>query len=146
VIFGGNHFADKLPPSACWLVWDKIYGLETDKRELGFCDSADCELAWTNLSGVARIIRCKWTGMMKDTERNQRRVHPTQKPIEVMKRIILAYAEKGDLILDPYAGSFTTLVAAKELEYRAVGIEISKEYCEIGITRLRQEVIKFKEN
>ena len=64
VLFGGNHFSAMLPPSPSWIIWDKLDGL-TSKREIGFNDSADAELAWTNLGGPARILRQRWMGAMK---------------------------------------------------------------------------------
>ena len=65
--------------------------------------------------------------------------HPTQKPTAVLSTII--QANVGDLILDPYMGSGTTLRAAKDLGRKAVGIEIDERYCEIAANRCRQEVL-----
>ncbi len=63
IIWGANHFCDKLPGSPSWLVWDK-------RASSGHCnDFADCEMAWTNLGGVARVFRHHWDGMMKSSER-----------------------------------------------------------------------------
>jgi len=81
VLFGANHFADKLPSASKWLVWDKRKGFTKN-------DFADCELAWTNIGGVARLINHYWNGMMRDSEKGIPRVHPTQKPIEVMRWVI----------------------------------------------------------
>lgn len=73
VIWGGNYFG--LPASSKWLVWDK--------QNSG--DFADCELAWTNLPGAVRIFRHMWNGMLRASERDAKRVHPTQKPILLME-------------------------------------------------------------
>ena len=64
-------------------------------------------------------------------------IHPTEKPVELMRQIIVANV--GDIVLDPFAGSGTTLVAAKQLGRKYIGIEISPEYCKIAEDRLRQE-------
>ena len=131
IIFGGNYYA--MPPSACWLVWDKhITG-----------DFADCELAWTNLPGAVRKIDYLWNGCMK--KRPEQRWHPTQKPLDVMKWCI-AQADtklknKIATILDPFTGSGTTLRAAKDMSRKAIGIEREEQYCEVVANRLRQEVL-----
>ena len=62
--------------------------------------------------------------------------HPTQKPIALLERIIKASSNKGDLILDPFSGTFTTSFVAKQHGRRSVGIEIEEEYVKIGLRRL----------
>jgi site-specific DNA-methyltransferase (adenine-specific) len=69
---------------------------------------------------------------------NNRTNHPTQKPVMVINYLQNAITTNGDLILDPFMGSGTTLVAAQNGGRRAVGIEISEEYCKIAVERLRQ--------
>lgn len=69
------------------------------------------------------------------------KVHPTQKPIELFRRLIAASTNEGDTILDPFMGSGTTLVAAKYLNRNATGIEISPKYCEIARKRLSQQML-----
>ena len=139
-LFGANHYADKLPPSPSWVVWDKVDGLSSS-REVGFNDNADAELAWTNLGGPARILRHRWMGMLKASEQGDRRVHPTQKPLSLMAQIVSHYAESLWVIADPYMGSGTTLRAAKDLGRRAIGIEIDERYCEIAARRCSQETL-----
>jgi hypothetical protein len=65
-----------LPPSKCWLVWDKLRG------DTNF---ADCELAWTNLKKSVRRIAYKWNGFLVEPTSKDVRVHPTQKPLAVMR-------------------------------------------------------------
>jgi site-specific DNA-methyltransferase (adenine-specific) len=67
--------------------------------------------------------------------------HPTTKPLQLMKRLILDFTDPDDLILDPFMGSGTTVLAAKEMGRRAIGIEIEEKYCEIAVKRLRQEIL-----
>jgi len=69
------------------------------------------------------------------------RHHPTQKPLDLIKWIISYYSNEGDLILDPFMGSWTTARACKDLGRDFIGFELSEEYCKIGEQRLRQEVM-----
>jgi site-specific DNA-methyltransferase (adenine-specific) len=123
VVWGGNYFA--LPPSRGWLVWTK--------PERNFSLS-EAELAWTTRDAVIRV----WDGVRSDVGRE----HPTQKPLGLMSWC-LSFFPKADTILDPFMGSGTTLVAAKNLGRRAIGIEIEERYCEIAAKRLGQEVFDF---
>lgn len=134
IIFGGNYYSDILTANSCWLVWDK---------ENGENDFADCELAWTNLKQAVRIKRHRWNGMLR--KGNEERKHPTQKPLDLMKWCILKADKDGtcETILDPFMGSGTTLVAAKNLNRKSIGIEIEEKYCEIAAKRLSQEVLNF---
>lgn len=138
ILFGANYYADKLPPRGGWLVWDKIDGLKSS-REIGFNDNADAELAWTNLSGPPRICRHRWNGVMKASEKDKKRVHPTQKPIAVMDWCIQRAKHDAGLICDPYMGSGSTLIAARRRYLPAVGIELSEDYCRIAAERLTAE-------
>lgn len=132
VIWGGNYF--KLPTSSCWLVWDKVNG-DTD--------FADCELAWTDRDSAVRMFRWQWHGMLQqDMGRKEKRVHPTQKPLALMKWCISLFPN-AKTVLDPYLGSGTTLVAAKALGMAGIGIEQHEPYCEIAAKRLSQEVFDF---
>jgi len=134
VLFGGNYYA--LPPATCWLVWDKDNGEN---------DFADCELAWTNLPKAVRRLRWKWHGMLQqDMSNKEVREHPTQKPLKLIQWC-LKWSKTTGLILDPFMGSGTTLVAAKNLGRRAIGIEIEPKYCEIAVQRLAQKVMDFGE-
>ena len=67
--------------------------------------------------------------------------HPTQKPVDLMKRLIMCNV--GELVLDPFLGSGTTLVACKELKRNGIGIEISEKYCEIAKKRLQNTQVPF---
>lgn len=131
IIFGGNYYG--LPPSSCWLVWDK---------DNGHTDFADCELAWTNLRKAVRKLTYRWAGMLQQPgRRKELRDHPTQKPEPVMVWAIGHAPPNVKTILDPFMGSGTTLVAAKRLGRQCVGIEREERYCEIAAKRLSQEAL-----
>ncbi len=133
IVWGGNYF--QLPPSPCWLVWDKDNGTN------GY---ADCELAWTNLNKAVRRLRHRWMGMPQEGSgtRKEPRVHPTQKPVPVMRWCLSLAPDDGGPICDPFMGSGTTLRAAKDLGRQAIGIEIEERYCEIAAKRLAQGVLE----
>ena len=134
ILWGGNYFADKLPPSSGWIVWDKLRPHDLDQ--------ATAELAWTNLVKGVRVFRHLWNGMMKASD--DELVHPTQKPEALMRWVLsLRWVDPAWVILDPFMGSGTTLVAAKQLGRKAIGIEIEEHYCEIAAKRLAQEVLDF---
>lgn len=135
ILWGANHYAHLLPPAAGWLVWDKRVGV-------GVNDQSDCELAWSNVGATARMFWHMWNGFARQSERDTPRVHPTQKPVALMRWCIeRAALAAGSLILDPYMGSGSTLRAAKDLGHRAIGIEIEERYCEAAAKRLMQEAL-----
>jgi site-specific DNA-methyltransferase (adenine-specific) len=132
VLFGANYYADRLPPRGTWYVWDKRDGMTSN-------DQADCELAWVSgASGtVPRLFHHRWNGMLKASERDQRRVHPTQKPVALMRWVIRNLRLPPDsLILDPYCGSGSTGCAAVLEGHRFIGIECEAAYVEIARRRL----------
>ena len=97
-------------------------------------DFADGELVWTSLDAVVREFTLPNKG-----GKNQ---HPTQKPVKLMGWCI-GLIDDPQSILDPFMGSGTTLRAAKDLNRKAIGIEIEEKYCEIAANRMSQEVLNF---
>jgi site-specific DNA-methyltransferase (adenine-specific) len=125
IIWGGNYFADCLPPTMKWLVWDKGQRI----------NQSDGELAYTSESGALRICTMNRVELLLDGTN-----HPTQKPEKLMRWCI---EQAGDVqtILDPFAGSGTTGRAAKDLGKTAVLIEREERFCEIAARRLSQDVL-----
>jgi site-specific DNA-methyltransferase (adenine-specific) len=126
ILWGANHYSDRLPSSASWLVWDKRDGMASNSF-------ADCEMAWSNLKGPARLKRYLWNGICRAGEKAPR-VHPTQKPIEVMTWCVSLMTKP--LILDPYMGSGTTGIAALKLGRKFIGIEIEPSHFDIACKRI----------
>lgn len=130
ILWGANHYADKLPPTDRWLIWDK-------RRGTGSNDFADCEMAWSNIKGPARVLPHMWNGGIRDSERGIPRVHKTQKAIAVMEWC-LGFIPDDAVVLEPYLGSGTTLVACAKLGRKGIGIEIDPDYFDIACKRVEE--------
>jgi len=122
VIWGGNYFAEMLPPAAGWLVWDKGQRIS----------QSDGELAYSNQGGAIRIIEQNRVALMIEGAQ-----HPTQKPIAVMVRSV-KHVRDAETILDPFMGSGTTLVACAKLGRKGIGIELDPEYFQIACERVQK--------
>ncbi len=137
-LWGANNYASKLPDSYGWLVWDKLNGITP-------VDFSDCELAWTTNKGALRMKRLYWYGALKQTERNETRIHPTQKPISLMSWCIdRLKVEKGETVLDPYMGSGSLGIACLLKGINYIGIELDPEFLESGTNRIKRRLKKFK--
>jgi site-specific DNA-methyltransferase (adenine-specific) len=135
VAFGATCYPSQLPHRGRWICWDKRVDPDCD-RMLG----APFEMAWTNAtSGFDRIYRIMHGGVV-NANGGGKRVHPTEKPVDLMRRIIRDYPP-ARLVLDPFMGSGTTLRAAKDMGRQAIGIEIDEYYCELAAQRLEQGVL-----
>jgi DNA modification methylase len=128
-LWGANYYADKLPVSSRWLVWDKRNGIPSN-------DQADCELAWTNQNGVARLMTRYWNGAQAK-EKYEDRTHPNQKPVSLMIWCmeVLGIPETAT-IFDPYAGSATTAIACLRTGRNFIGCEIDPGYFAIAQQRI----------
>lgn len=129
VLWGGNAYADKLPPSYGWLVWDKS---PNGVRE-GFVYS-HAEMAWTNVIGRVQKFSLEWNAGARDGEPF---LHPTQKSTALM-RWCLSFMPAGCTVLDPFCGSGTTGVACMQTGRRFIGIEIDAGYCDIARRRIAE--------
>lgn len=69
------------------------------------------------------------------------KTHPAEKPVGICNKLIRVSCPPAGTILDPFMGSGTTLVAAKQLGRKCIGVEIEKKYCDIAIERLRQGIL-----
>lgn len=129
VWFGANYYCHFLPMTNNWLVWDKRVDDKMSDTQ------SDCELAWvkTNKSSV-RIFRHLWKGFNKDSERNQPRVHPTQKPIALSEWAFSNYGNPK-VVLDVFLGSGSTLIACEKTNRKCYGMEIDPHYCDVIVKR-----------
>ena len=134
IIFGGNYFTDFLSPSGSWIIWHKK---GNDKTHF-----SDCEMAWVSFGNKIRLFKYDWVGFgyLNNKER-EKKVHPTHKPTKLGEWILDNYAEKGDLIFDPFSGGGSFLVSCKRRGFEFVGCEINSGYVEIANKRLAQQSV-----
>ncbi len=124
ILWGGNYFVNFLPLSTGWLIWDK-------RGDTGIRNTfADGEMAWCSFHTPVRIYKQLWNGMIREGE-HEKRVHPTQKPIGVLSRIIKDFSNEGDIIFDGFLGSGSTLIAAEQVGRICYGIELDPRYCDV---------------
>ena len=124
IIWGGQNFTDILPPSCGWLFWDK-------QRAKGLSFS-DGELAYANILTKIKKYSFHWDGTNSEGNKDlNERVHVTQKPVELHMKILEDFGTPGDIILDCFGGSGTTLIACEMTGQKCLMMEISSEYCDI---------------
>lgn len=134
LLWGADHYSERLPHGR-FLAWDKLDGHHE------WDSFSDVEFAWHNRRGASRIIRYVWKGLCQGAgeDKGAIREHPTQKPVAVMRwSIEQSGATEGQTILDPFAGSCTTGVAAIRTGRKCILIEKEKKYCAIGAKRLAE--------
>lgn len=118
VIFGGNYFADMLPATRGWIYWSKGQDGLT---------MSDGELAWTNVDKPLRCVTVNRANLGKT-------VHPTQKPLKVVE-FCLDYAGKGEVVLDLFGGSGSTLIACEQLNRKCYMAELDPKYTSVIVNR-----------
>lgn len=126
IIWGGNYFS--LPPTRCFLIWRKL----TISEQFSM---AMCEYAWTNFNDNAKLFECSPQGRA-----NEKRFHPTQKPVALYEWILSRYAKDGDIILDTHVGSASSLIACHRTNHKFVGFELDEYYYQKSKERLENEM------
>jgi site-specific DNA-methyltransferase (adenine-specific) len=142
IVWGVNHFIDKLPiPSPAWIVWDKV--------NQG-TNQSDAELAWTSFKCAARKFDFMWSGMCQGSQgngrvmegnksKNEKRIHPTQKPVALYRWLLANYAKPGQRILDTHLGSGSIAIACHYFGAHLTATEIDPDYYAAACQRIKRE-------
>lgn len=125
IIWGGNYF--ELPPTRCFVIWEKLTISENFTMAMA-------EYAWTSLNENSKIFKCAPQGKKDD-----KRFHPTQKPIDLYLWLLNKYAKDGDIILDTHVGSASSLIACHRTQHKFVGFELDTDYYRKAKERLETE-------
>jgi len=136
--WGADYYRATIPAGGSWLVWDKR-SLENEPvfdNVLG----NQFELCWTARAHRRELLRHVWSGLhgVHGEGEEHRRLHPTQKPVALHLSILGAHGRPGDVVVDLYAGSGSTLVACHQLEMTALLAELSPEYCDTICARYQR--------
>lgn len=124
IIWGGNYFTDFVPPSPCWVVWDK--------QNTG--NFADVEMAWTSYDKGAKLYHYLWNGLSREGNRNDElvsRVHPTQKPVGMQQKVLQDFTKADDVVLDLFGGSGSLLIACKNTNRTCYMMELDPKYTDV---------------
>jgi len=133
IVCGGNYFAEKLPVSRGWIVWDK----QGEKMS-----SVNNELMWTSFDvSIKTFTRCHGLdkGFMNKEGKN---IHPTQKPIALYRWVLENYTNENDLILDTHLGSGSIAIACHYMKRNLIGYEIDKEYYNAACKRFKEQTMQ----
>jgi site-specific DNA-methyltransferase (adenine-specific)/modification methylase len=129
IFWGAQYFCHSLPENGGWLVFNKRGNGKPSEICFG-----DCELAWRDSGQSVRLYSQMWHGVARWS--SEGRLHPSQKPVGLMKWCIRRYTKPVDTIFDPFMGSGTTGVACMQLGRRFIGCEIDPGYFEIARKRI----------
>ena len=130
IVWGCNYF-DGLLWSHGRISWFKNVGANNDY--------SDCELAMSSFNNKVTYVKVDWSGfIMPPTERGTKRIHPTQKPIQLYEWLLMNYAKEGDKILDTHLGSGSIAIACHNLKYDLTACELDKEYFDSAMKRIEK--------
>jgi site-specific DNA-methyltransferase (adenine-specific) len=136
IIWGGNYFADLLQPTKAWIYWDK----KPNGENLTFSDG---ELAWTSFNKPLKAFSYGWIGFGM-VNSGEKKIHPTQKPIQLYKWILKNYAKQGDKILDTHLGSGSIAIACHDYGFDLTACELDKEYFDKAMQRINNHTAQQK--
>lgn len=130
IVWGANYMTNYLPPSMGWIVWDK---------DNGTTKFSDCELAFSSFDNALRKFKYTWNGMIQgDMKNKEARIHPTKKPVKLYEWLLTNYAKPGQRILDTHLGSGSSAIAAHNLGFDFVGMELEKDYYDAAVKRFEE--------
>jgi len=136
IVWGGNYFP--LPPTQCFVFWYKRNPVK---------NFSDGEMAWTSFSRPALCFDYKYYGNIQGNTSADKKIHPTQKPVELYKWLLEQFGNGGGRILDTHLGSGSSRIAAYDMGFDFYGWELDKEYFDAAEKRfqdhIKQQVIKF---
>lgn len=139
IIWGVNYFQYDFGPGR--IVWDKVNGQSS---------FSDCEIAYCSMHDSVRLFRYMWNGMMQgksiaeghvqqgNKRLNEKRIHPTQKPVNLYRWLVQKYTKNGDKILDTHVGSASSLIAFEEAGLEYVACEKDEEIYQSALVRLEE--------
>lgn len=145
IIWGCNYF--EYPFSSGRIVWDKWNGNSV---------FSDCEIAYCSMHDSVRLFSYMWNGMFQgksitegtiqqgNKALNEKRIHPTQKPVALYEWLLNRYAKPGDIILDTHVGSASSLIACYRTNHPYVGFELDKHYYDLSKKRLDAEMAQMR--
>lgn len=144
IVWGCNYYDQNFHTGR--IVWDKV----NDSS-----DYSDCELAATNIFDHVRIFRFMWNGMLQGSladgrimegnkSKNEKRIHPTQKPVQLYRWQLKNYAKSGWKILDTHLGSGSSRIASYDMGFDFTGFEIDKDYFEAQEKRFKNHIAQLK--
>lgn len=140
-LWGADYFAELLPNKndGSWIVWDKRANGNDDIEQDYSSDKmyGSCfELCWSKNKHKREICRVKWAGIFGMSNQDQnKRFHPTQKPLELCKWFFNKYSKSNDIILDLFGGSGSTLIACEQLNRNCYMMELDPKYIQVIIER-----------
>jgi DNA modification methylase len=129
-LWGGDFYAERIPKKndGGWIVWDK------KSETMDTLPGSAFELCWSKTRHKREIVRIQWNGY-RAKEQGQRRVHPTQKPIALCEWFLEKYGQDGEIVVDLYGGSGSTLIACEASHRRARLVELDPGYCDVIVRR-----------
>jgi len=136
IIWGANYFLDFLGNTKNMIIW---YKKGKDKNP----NFSPVEIAWSNLNKIPGFFDYAWIGF-GGINSGEKKMHPTQKPVQLYKWLLLNYAKQGDKILDTHGGSGSIAIACHELGFSLDICELDKEYFDMSVKRYNTHVSQTK--